>query len=97
MAYLTFPSSWSAPTTCFSATDIWAVIYSRDPDDTDVVAWSDFLGVPATTPTGDCLPPSYATSVPYFGQTCPPGYRVAVASKTVIFNQEARATLCCPG
>ncbi|KAJ8132762.1 hypothetical protein O1611_g865 [Lasiodiplodia mahajangana] len=97
MAFPTFPASWSAPTTCFSSTDIWAVIVYRDPQDPDTVAWDYFLGVPATTPTGDCLPPSYATSAPYIGQTCPSGYRVAVASRTTIYNQQAQATLCCPG
>ncbi|KAI0112523.1 hypothetical protein GGR51DRAFT_568644 [Nemania sp. FL0031] len=97
MAFPTFPASWTAPTSCFGSTDIWAVIVSRDTQDTDVVLWSYYLGVPATTSTGDCLPPSYATSAPYIGQTCPPGYRNAVASRTTIYNQQAQATLCCPG
>ncbi|KAI1735329.1 hypothetical protein F4680DRAFT_470086 [Xylaria scruposa] len=95
MAYPNFPSTWSAPTTCFESTNAWAVIVSIDAQGTSW--WQLFLGVPATTPTGDCLPPSYLTSLPYIGQTCPPGYRVAVASRTVLSNQQAQATLCCPG
>ncbi|KAI0183955.1 hypothetical protein EV127DRAFT_506103 [Xylaria flabelliformis] len=95
MAYPNFPSSWSAPTTCFESTNIWAVILSIDA--ADITTYRYFFGVPATTPTGDCLPPSYSTSVPYIGQTCPPGYRIAVASRTILSNQQAQATLCCPG
>ncbi|KAI1121396.1 hypothetical protein F5Y10DRAFT_102021 [Nemania abortiva] len=92
MAFPTLPSSWTAPTTCFASTDIWAVIVSHDPQ----TEWKYYFGVPATTPTGNCLPPSYATSQPYIGQTCPPGYRNAFASRTTIYNQQAEATLCYP-
>ncbi|KAI8953915.1 hypothetical protein F4801DRAFT_66190 [Xylaria longipes] len=97
MAFPTFPHSWSAPTTCFDPTDVYAVIISRDSQDTDNVLWEYWYGVPTTTPTGDCLPPSYVTSAPYFGQTCPPGYRNAAAFRTTISSQEASATICCPG
>ncbi|KAI0550648.1 hypothetical protein F4679DRAFT_542097 [Xylaria curta] len=93
MAYPNFPSSWSAPTTCFRSTNIWAVAYSSGGQD----YYELVLGIPATTSTGDCLPPSYSTSVPYFGNSCPTGYRIAIASRTVLSNQQAQATLCCPG
>ncbi|KAI1758226.1 hypothetical protein F4782DRAFT_544566 [Xylaria castorea] len=89
MAFPTLPQSWSAPTSCFDPTDIYAVITSRDPEDTDVVGWEYWYGVPTNIVTGDCLPPSYTTSAPYFGQTCPPGYRNALAFTTKIYNQGA--------
>ncbi|TRX87891.1 hypothetical protein FHL15_011207 [Xylaria flabelliformis] len=97
MAFPTLPQSWSAPTSCFDTTDIYAVITTRDPEDTDVVGWEYWYGVPTNIVTGDCLPPSYITSAPYFGQTCPPGYRNARAFTTNIYNQGASATICCPG
>ncbi|KAI1132931.1 hypothetical protein F5Y10DRAFT_291020 [Nemania abortiva] len=98
MAFPTLPPSWSAPTTCFESTDIFAVVYSREPRSNGTYYyWKWLFGVPATTPTGDCLPPSYVTSGPYFGQTCPLGYKNVFASRTTIYNQQAEATLCCPG
>ncbi|KAI0425399.1 hypothetical protein F5Y09DRAFT_346726 [Xylaria sp. FL1042] len=97
MAFPTLPQSWSPPAPCFDPTNVYAVIYYRDPQNSYNVAWQYWYGVPATTATGDCLPPSYVTSAPYFGQTCPPGYRDAAGFRTSIYNQEASATLCCPG
>ncbi|KAI0509172.1 hypothetical protein F5B22DRAFT_617947 [Xylaria bambusicola] len=97
MAFPTFPDSWSAPTTCFDPTDVYAVIVSHDIIDRDTSYWEYYYGVPATTPTGDCLPPSYGTSAPYFGHTCPPGYRNAGAFRTTLYSQHASVTVCCPG
>ncbi|KAI1265402.1 hypothetical protein F5Y18DRAFT_427003 [Xylariaceae sp. FL1019] len=97
MAFPTFPQSWTPPTSCFETTNIYAVITYRDPEDTDIVGTEFWYGVPTTVPTGNCIPPSYGVSAPYFGQSCPPSYRVAVAKRTMVSNQDASATICCPG
>lgn len=94
MTLPTLPPSWSAPTTCVDPTDIWAVVVSRDPG----TNWFRyFFGVPASTPTGDCLPPYYDVSTPYIGQTCPPGYSSVDASATTYSELEVMSIYCCPG
>ncbi|KAI1324956.1 hypothetical protein F5Y16DRAFT_423389 [Xylariaceae sp. FL0255] len=94
MAFPTLPASWSAPSSCYQSTAIWGVVWSTDANN---IYWDWNFGVPATTPTGPCLPPSYATSAPYLGTTCPGGFANAGVSATTLFGQAASATLCCPG
>ncbi|KAI1324435.1 hypothetical protein F5Y16DRAFT_380892 [Xylariaceae sp. FL0255] len=99
MSYATFPSSWTPPTSCFVSSDIYIVITSIGTTDTGVVQAYDqyWYGVGFTAPSGNCIPPSYTTSSPYYAQSCPPAYREALASPTTISDQVASATLCCPG
>ncbi|KAI0439384.1 hypothetical protein F4803DRAFT_531555 [Xylaria telfairii] len=94
MALPTFPPSWYAPTTCFDSTDIWVVVVSTEQD----TQWLDFyFGVPATTPTGDCLPPYYDVLTPYVGNSCPLGYSTAGSTATTYLESEVQSIYCCPG
>lgn len=99
MSFATFPSSWSPPTTCFLSTDIYIVAteFAGLTSGTSLFYYNFWYGVGSTAPSGECIPPSYSTSSPYYAQSCPPDYQEALASKTTISDQKASAILCCPG
>ncbi|TQV96416.1 hypothetical protein IF1G_04999 [Cordyceps javanica] len=78
-----FPSSWTAPTSCFASTNYYRVLYA----DGGKSFFSNMYGTPTpvftgNTPSGECFPPSFTINVPYLtdGSACPAGYTRACAT-----------------
>ncbi|KAL3488632.1 hypothetical protein BJX62DRAFT_211394 [Aspergillus germanicus] len=80
---LTIPESWSAKD-CPASTDLWVVTYTPG-------AAVTYLGAP--TPSSDCLPPGWTSSLPYYHYGgCPDGYTSACATGDI----GKSTTICCP-
>ncbi|KAK4093961.1 hypothetical protein Purlil1_1452 [Purpureocillium lilacinum] len=91
-----FPSTWTAPTSCFASTNYYRVLLGSG-------YVSNMYGTPTPVftgnyPTGDCWPPSSTKGVPYLTTgDCPPGFTRACATA----GPESRGKLvstvtCCP-
>ncbi|KAF1737777.1 Carcinoembryonic antigen-related cell adhesion molecule 1 [Beauveria bassiana] len=97
-----FPSSWTAPTSCFASTNYYRVLYA----DGKGRFVSNMYGTPTpvftgNTPSGDCFPPSFTINVPYLtdGSACPTGYTRACATAGSANAGESAAIstiTCCP-
>lgn len=97
-----FPSSWTAPTSCFASTNYYRVLYV----DKGGRFVSNMYGTPTpvftgNTPSGDCFPPSFTINVPYLtdGSACPTGYTRACATAGSAKAGESAAVstiTCCP-
>ncbi|KAM3561227.1 hypothetical protein MY1884_002494 [Beauveria asiatica] len=97
-----FPSSWTAPTSCFASTNYYRVLYAEG----KARFVSNMYGTPTpvftgNTPSGDCFPPSFTINVPYLtdGSACPTGYTRACATAGSANAGESAAIstiTCCP-
>ncbi|KAK4108203.1 hypothetical protein N656DRAFT_784493 [Canariomyces notabilis] len=92
----TFPSTWTAPTSCFATTNYYRVFLSRG-------IFSNLYGTPTPVltgiwPTGDCFPPSSTPMVPYVTDGgCPAGYTRACATAGPDYKGKPASTVtCCP-
>ncbi|ATY63490.1 hypothetical protein A9K55_007395 [Cordyceps militaris] len=97
-----FPSTWTAPESCFASTNYYRVLYA----DGGGRFVSNMYGTPTpvftgNTPSGDCFPPSFTINVPYLtdGSACPAGYTRACATAGSAKAGESAAVstfTCCP-
>ncbi|KAJ4165142.1 hypothetical protein LMH87_006788 [Akanthomyces muscarius] len=97
-----FPSTWTAPTSCFASTNYYRVLYAES----GVGYVSNMYGTPTpvftgNTPSGDCFPPSFTINLPYLtdGSACPTGYTRACAtagSVTSGGSADVSTITCCP-
>lgn len=97
-----FPSTWTAPTSCFASTNYYRVLYAESGEG----YFSNMYGTPTpvftgNTPSGDCFPPSFTINLPYLtdGSACPTGYTRACAtagSVTSGGSADVSTITCCP-
>lgn len=91
-----FPSTWTAPTSCFASTNYYYVLLGKG-------FFSNVYGTPTpvldgNTPSGDCVPPSFTINQPYLTDgDCPTGYTRACATAGPESNGQPLSTVtCCP-
>lgn len=97
-SYPSLTSSWTPASSCVASTGFWYVVYATN------VVYSDMFGMPSvtnlgqgSTPTGDCVPPSYTLSVPYLTDgDCPTHYFRACSTGTSYAGRSADYIWCCP-
>ncbi|KAJ2972431.1 hypothetical protein NQ176_g7162 [Zarea fungicola] len=97
-----FPSTWTAPSSCFASTNYYRVLYSEKSG----LFVSNMYGTPTpvftgNTPTGACFPPSFTINAPYLtdGSACPSGYTRACATAGSAKAGESASVstiTCCP-
>ncbi|KAF4119317.1 hypothetical protein GMORB2_4836 [Geosmithia morbida] len=90
---VSFPSTWTAPTSCFASTNYYYVLLDGGS------FFSNMYGTPTpvltgNTPSGDCVPPSFTINQPYLTDgDCPRGYTTACATGS---PESTRTVTCCP-
>ncbi|KAJ6790398.1 hypothetical protein PWT90_10308 [Aphanocladium album] len=97
-----FPSSWTAPSSCFASTNYYRVLYAEGKER----YVSNMYGTPTpvftgNTPSGACFPPSFTINVPYLTDknSCPTGYTRACATAGSAKPGESASVstiTCCP-
>ncbi|KAI8631192.1 hypothetical protein F5Y19DRAFT_473591 [Xylariaceae sp. FL1651] len=91
----TLPATWSPPSSCLDSTAIYIITQQVRPE---IFIYADLFGVAVPweiqpTPTGPCVPPSYAPKVAYITDGgCPSAYSEACWQDDV----STRSMLCCP-